>query len=153
MGAGLVAMSIGIVKTILYGEIISDIDYFFKLSDLAIWIHVELFIGIIATCVPCLKSFFERGIKKIGVHLSSQATTNNDSSRDYAAKDRNAPYVSHSSTLRSPQFEYSGAWSGPSGEVSAAVNSQDGSMDVDQKDRIVADISITQESIYDNKAE
>jgi hypothetical protein len=45
MGAGLLAMGIGIVKTILLGEITTAVDFFYKLSNLAIWMYVSISTG------------------------------------------------------------------------------------------------------------
>jgi hypothetical protein len=45
MAAGLLAMGIGIVKTILLGEITTVVDFFYKLSILAIWMYVSISTG------------------------------------------------------------------------------------------------------------
>ncbi|KAF1812428.1 hypothetical protein P152DRAFT_458804 [Eremomyces bilateralis CBS 781.70] len=41
---------------------------------LLVWGFVEVYLGIVAACVPCLKAFFERALRRVGI-------TVNDSSR------------------------------------------------------------------------
>jgi hypothetical protein len=38
MAAGLVAMVAGIVKTIFFGELEHDVDYFYKMTNVGIWL-------------------------------------------------------------------------------------------------------------------
>jgi hypothetical protein len=38
MAAGIMAMIAGIVKTILYGELQKDIDYFYKMANVGVWL-------------------------------------------------------------------------------------------------------------------
>jgi hypothetical protein len=40
MGAGLVAMIAGIVKTTAYSDISKDVDFFYKLATIGIWMCV-----------------------------------------------------------------------------------------------------------------
>jgi hypothetical protein len=37
MGAGVVAMATGIVKTIIYGGISKNIDFFYQMAPIGVW--------------------------------------------------------------------------------------------------------------------
>ncbi|KAF1816601.1 hypothetical protein P152DRAFT_381923, partial [Eremomyces bilateralis CBS 781.70] len=66
MGLGLVASGTSIVKIIRTPILGTTKDPIWDLPDLAIWAWVELYIGIMAACIPCLKAPFERLLKKTG---------------------------------------------------------------------------------------
>ncbi|KAF4629092.1 hypothetical protein G7Y89_g9060 [Cudoniella acicularis] len=67
MGLGLVASVSSIVKTTLISSYGKTGDALWDSVNLSLWSVLEEQIGIIAACIPCLKSPFERMLRRFGV--------------------------------------------------------------------------------------
>jgi hypothetical protein len=48
MSAGLFAMAAGITKTVMYGGFTANVDYFYKLSYVGLWLYVLVSFGKLA---------------------------------------------------------------------------------------------------------
>lgn len=73
MALGLVGSSASIVKTITVPQFEKSNDIMAGGIRIGLWSIVEEQLGLIAACVPCLKSLFQRFLCRIGVLTSSRA--------------------------------------------------------------------------------
>jgi hypothetical protein len=105
MGFGMFTGVSAVVKTCYIKEFTTSADYFYELSSLSIWTYVslshpilqplttksmlELFIGVIATCVPCLKVPADNLLRKFGVQISTMRSGTQD---QVTARSRAAGY-------------------------------------------------------------
>jgi hypothetical protein len=71
MGLGVFAATASIVKTTLVKHYGTTGDSLWDAIDLTLWSMLEVQTGIIAACIPCLKSPFERALGRFGL-LSSK---------------------------------------------------------------------------------
>jgi len=170
MGAGIVAMVAGIVKTILYGRYSTNFDFFYGLAPTGVWLYVldskvirqcsltdidsqlELFIGSIACCVPCLKALSEQLFKKMGVTLSSARGTTHKSgnSASYGLKNYGSQQ-STASSARKPFNIEDAVWDGTRPRTTVQVLSPgEHSPPPDGKNIIVRDESVYWESASAN---
>jgi hypothetical protein len=67
MGLGLFASGAAVVKILLVKKYVSGPDPLWDMFDLGIWAMVELFAGIYAASIPCLRAPFEAFLRKVGV--------------------------------------------------------------------------------------
>lgn len=89
MGMGLLASAATIVRlTLIKGYGVGG-DFSWDNSDMAMWAHLECNIGIAAACIPCLKSPFEKVLRRVGLL----------SPRDSTAAYRNQKYLPHSENV------------------------------------------------------
>lgn len=72
MGLGVFAAAASIVKTTLVKDYGSTGDSLWDAIDLTLWSVLEEQTGIIAACIPCLKSPFERTLHRLGVLSSTK---------------------------------------------------------------------------------
>lgn len=88
MGMGLFAATASIVKTTLIPTYGITGDALWDAMDLTLWSHLEEHVGILAACIPCLRSLFERFLHQIGVlsHLSSTTKYSNQQRRHYSSE-------------------------------------------------------------------
>jgi hypothetical protein len=92
MGCGLLATAAGIVKMVYTHNAVHMIDFFYQGVKLTIfscversvmsstfrliieYSLVELFLGIIGSCVPCLKHLWDQLLRRMGFELSKSNT-------------------------------------------------------------------------------
>ncbi len=72
MGMGLLASAASIRKTMLVKEVARSTDLPALMLSMTIYGNVELFIGILAACLPYTKSIIQRALARIGVDFSVQ---------------------------------------------------------------------------------
>jgi len=65
MALGLFASSVVIIRTTTFRRYKRAGDKLWFMSDITIWNLLEGELGILAACIPYLKSTFERGLKKL----------------------------------------------------------------------------------------
>jgi len=80
MGCGLMATAAGIVKIVYTERVVHMGDFFYNSVRLGIFSNLELFIGIIACCAPCLKSLLDKVLRRMGIDLT-RTNTQQKSSR------------------------------------------------------------------------
>jgi len=90
MGMGLLASAATAVRLTLIKDYGMGGDFSWDNSPMAMWAHLECDIGIAAACIPCLKSPFEKALRRVGLL----------SSRDSAAVYRNHKYLPHSENVQ-----------------------------------------------------
>jgi len=66
MALALVASAAGIVKTYLIKDWAHPTDPLYYSADPGLWGFIEMYLGIIAVCAPCLKGICESGLKRLG---------------------------------------------------------------------------------------
>jgi len=66
MALALVASAAGIVKTYLIKNWAHPTDPLYYSADPGMWGFIEMYLGIVAVCAPCLKGLCESGLKKMG---------------------------------------------------------------------------------------
>ena len=74
MGSGIFATACAAVKASQLHHMVYSKDPFYDGIGVAIWAHLEEYVGIIAVCVPCLKKPFEQALRKYGL-LSTKDET------------------------------------------------------------------------------
>jgi hypothetical protein len=67
MGLGLFASGAAVVKLLLTKKYVTGPDPLWDMFDLGIWAMVELFVGIYAASIPCLRAPFEAFLRKMGI--------------------------------------------------------------------------------------
>jgi hypothetical protein len=77
LGMGLAATACGIAKVVLIGPAQDSKDPTYDGAALAIWSYAEEYIGILAACIPCLRSLFERSIRVFGGRVTRAVTRTN----------------------------------------------------------------------------
>ena len=71
MGLGIFASAASIAKTVIIQSFTDSDDTGLKI---ALWSAIEEQTGIIAACLPCLKSVFHRGMRRLGLASTAGAT-------------------------------------------------------------------------------
>ena len=90
MGMGLLASAATVARlTLIKGYGVGG-DFSWDNSPMAMWAHLECDIGIAAACIPCLKSPFEKVLRRAGLL----------SPRDSTAVYRNHKYLPHSENMQ-----------------------------------------------------
>jgi hypothetical protein len=89
MGMGLLASAATVVRLTLIKNYGVGGDFSWDNSDMAMWAHLECDIGIAAACIPCLKSPFEKVLRRVGLL----------SPRDLTAAYCNQKYLPHSENV------------------------------------------------------
>lgn len=74
MALGLLCAAVVIPKLIVLRDFSSMSDFTYTSAWGMLCNQIEVFIGIIAACIPVLKSFFEKALRKIGLMASTGAT-------------------------------------------------------------------------------
>ncbi|KAF1814613.1 hypothetical protein P152DRAFT_456888 [Eremomyces bilateralis CBS 781.70] len=74
LGLGLIAGVCGVVKLAMLRLVLNSHDPTFDSADLSIWAFAEMFVGIIAACIPCLKSLMEKAYRALGGSITRSAT-------------------------------------------------------------------------------
>jgi hypothetical protein len=95
MGLGLFASGAAVVKLLLTKKYVTGPDPLWDMFDLGIWAMVELFIGIYAASIPCLRAPFEMLLRKLG------ALTAREKSYTYTTSTSNYKDTSRMDTERS----------------------------------------------------
>ncbi|KAH8680006.1 hypothetical protein BGZ60DRAFT_525199 [Tricladium varicosporioides] len=72
MGLGMTASAASIVKVVLVVQWVTEVDTFKVGFAISTWTCVEMFLGIMAACLPSMKSTFQRLLTAIGVDFTSQ---------------------------------------------------------------------------------
>ncbi|KAK5661094.1 hypothetical protein OQA88_10984 [Cercophora sp. LCS_1] len=72
MGLGLLASGASIVKTIMIFRLDQDGDASGHGLEIGLWASIEAQVGIIATCIPCLRAPFLRLLDRLGLRRSHQ---------------------------------------------------------------------------------
>ncbi|KAF1816124.1 hypothetical protein P152DRAFT_454362 [Eremomyces bilateralis CBS 781.70] len=89
MGLGLIASAASLVKILRTNIMATSQDPIWDLPDLALWAWIELYLGIMAACIPCLKAPFEKLLKKTGLlttgDRSQQSTRTGNQSKGYVS--------------------------------------------------------------------
>jgi hypothetical protein len=82
MGLGLFCSGAAVVKLMLTKKYVTGPDPLWDMFDLGIWASVELYVGIYAASIPCLRAPFERFLRKVGL-LSVQEKSYGSSRSNY----------------------------------------------------------------------
>jgi hypothetical protein len=114
MGFGLFTGVAATLKTYYIKEFGTSADYFYHQTKLSIWVMLELFIGIIATSVPCLKLPADRLLAKMGFQLSSITNTNKYYATAAFGKMQRSTVTSQ---VQSQSRTEDGAWDGAPGKI------------------------------------
>jgi hypothetical protein len=72
MALGLFASAASVVKTVYVHQFDEGGDFPGKGLSICLWGSIEVQVGIIAACIPCLRAGFLRFLNRIGVHTSSR---------------------------------------------------------------------------------
>ncbi|OCL14998.1 hypothetical protein AOQ84DRAFT_370777 [Glonium stellatum] len=78
MALGLFASVASIMRTILTKYYLSTDDVLWDMADLTMWSHLEEYVGIIAVCIPCLKSPFEKILRQAGIQTTKTDSEYNE---------------------------------------------------------------------------
>ena len=90
MGMGLLASAATVARLTLIKDYGVGGDFSWDNSAMAMWAHLECDIGIAAACIPCLKSPFEKVLRRVGLL----------SPRELSAVYRNQKYLPHSENVQ-----------------------------------------------------
>ena len=107
MGAGVFSAAAVIVKLTYLDSFGKTKDPFFDVVNLATWSVVEEQMGIIAACVPTLKSPFERVLRRVGL-LSTRGRTGGGSSYINAEGQRSGSDSHYLSKMKKSRSEIAG---------------------------------------------
>ncbi|KAK4660703.1 hypothetical protein QC762_121420 [Podospora pseudocomata] len=83
MGLGIFASSACIAKTFHVKDYGKTGDSLMDCVPITIWSMVEMQLAIIASCIPCLKQLFERGLRRFGLLSTQDAGDSFTGSRNY----------------------------------------------------------------------
>jgi hypothetical protein len=73
MGLGILCTAASIPKFISYSVFASGGDTTKNATGVVVWSQIELYVGIIAACIPMLRAFFESALRRIGVSITNSS--------------------------------------------------------------------------------
>ena len=88
MGLGLLASACSIVKVVQIPRLFVTQNPYYDGITTGIFAHLELHLGIIATCIPCLKAPFEDFLRSTGIWTKSDQSTQSSRSNDILQHDK-----------------------------------------------------------------
>ncbi|KAF1807906.1 hypothetical protein P152DRAFT_485875 [Eremomyces bilateralis CBS 781.70] len=77
MALGLLASACGLVRLTLLKSILTSGDAIYDGANLSIWAYAELYVGMVAACIPCLKAMMEKAFHALGGHLTNAGSKDN----------------------------------------------------------------------------
>ncbi|KAK4171237.1 hypothetical protein QBC36DRAFT_340353 [Triangularia setosa] len=83
MGLGIFASSACIAKTFHVQDYGKTGDSLMDCVPVTIWSMVEMQLAIIASCIPCLKQLFERGLRRLGLLSTQHSSDSSTGTRAY----------------------------------------------------------------------
>jgi len=73
MGLGILCAAASIPKFISYSVFASGGDTTKNATGVVVWSQIELYVGIIAACIPMLRAFFEGVLRKVGISITNSS--------------------------------------------------------------------------------
>jgi hypothetical protein len=73
MGLGILCAAASIPKFISYSVFANGGDTTKNATGVVMWSQIELYVGIIAACIPMLRAFFESALRRIGVSITNSS--------------------------------------------------------------------------------
>ncbi|KAF1808102.1 hypothetical protein P152DRAFT_462912 [Eremomyces bilateralis CBS 781.70] len=101
-----VVSGVSVFKTPDNGSTASLMDPTWDSVYLLVWGFVEVYLGIVAACVPCLKAFFERALRRVGITVNGSSRTSGAHPSQWTTMRRGAY------DLKSESPRSRGAWPG-----------------------------------------
>jgi len=137
----LMATAAGIVKMVYTQRVVRMGDFFYNSVRLAIFSNLELFVGVIACCAPCLKALWDQVLRRMGVDLT-RTNTQQKSSRYGSRSAQNGVKLSSLSSRADTQV-----WEGePAHESFTDASAAGPYVSPTEKDVIVKESCVSWES-------